>query len=108
MRKSTIDYIDTVTSFMERAVAGEPMIFFDLETTGLKRSFNRILSCSAVKYRYNAGKFEEIGKLDFFMNPGFHIPDEASEVNGITDEMVKDAPDEDDGSIGCGIQFRKF
>ena len=35
MRKSTIDYIDTVTSFMERAVAGEPMIFFDLETTGL-------------------------------------------------------------------------
>ena len=97
MRKSTIDYIDTVTLFMERAIAGEPMIFFDLETTGLKRSFNRILSCSAVKYRYNAGKFEEIGKLDFFMNPGFHIPAEASEVNGITDEMVKDAPDEDDG-----------
>lgn len=38
MRKSTIDYIDTVTLFMERAIAGEPMIFFDLETTGLKEA----------------------------------------------------------------------
>ena len=99
MRKSTIDYIDTVTSFMEQAIAGEPMIFFDLETTGLKRSFNRILSCSAVKYRYNAGKFEEIGKLDFFMNPGFHIPDEASEVNGITDFIRQYSPANYDSGV---------
>ena len=97
MRKSTINYIDTVIEFMKYATAGKPIIVFDLETTGLKRKVNKILSCSAVKYRYNAGTFEEIGKLDLFMNPGFHIPKEISAINGITDEMVKDAPDEDEG-----------
>lgn len=78
--------------------AGTPMVVFDLETTGLGKVTDRILSCSAIKVVKENGVFSEKDRLNLFMNPGFPIPQSASNVNHITDDMVKDCPRENDGA----------
>lgn len=65
-----------------------PIIFFDLETTGTNVDTDRIVQISLLKHKPDGS--EEIKTL--LVNPGISIPQEASAVHGITDEMVKDAP----------------
>lgn len=65
-----------------------PIVFFDLETTGVKISFDRIVQIAAIKI-FPDGSMEE---KQTYVNPGIPIPAEATAVHGITDEMVKDAP----------------
>lgn len=93
MRKSVIQYKENVRE-MFRLAADRPIIFFDLETTGLRPSIDRILSFSAVKCVLGKGSLKETDRIDLFINPGFSIPYEASKVNGITNERVKDCPRE--------------
>ena len=64
-------------------------IVFDLETTGVNPDKDDIIEISALKVRDHEVK-EEYSAL---VNPGRHIPAQATAVNGITDEMVADAPD---------------
>lgn len=66
----------------------KPLIVFDLETTGLDLVNDRIIQLSYIKV-FPDGK-EERG--DQFFNPGKPIPTEVSQLTGITDDMVKDAP----------------
>ena len=61
----------------------------DLETTGVFVSSAQIIEVSALKVRNN--KVTE--KFSTLVNPCCHIPEAATAVNHITDEMVKDAPD---------------
>ena len=63
-------------------------VAFDLETTGTQPNENAIVEIGAVRFS-GSEPLEGFGKL---INPGMPIPAEASRVNGITDEMVKDAP----------------
>ena len=65
-----------------------PIIFFDLETTGVDTSRDRIVEISLVKVMPDG---EEIIKTRR-INPEMHIPAEASEIHHITDEDVKDCP----------------
>ena len=65
-----------------------PIIFFDLETTGVDTSRDRIVEISMVKVMPDG---EEIVKTRR-INPEMHIPAEATEVHHITDEDVKDCP----------------
>ena len=67
-----------------------PIAFFDLETTGTDLSKDRIVDISISKVRNFTSKFELTETLTYLVNPGFPIPN--SDVHGITDEMVKDAP----------------
>lgn len=64
-------------------------VMFDLETTGLSTDDDAIVEISAVKVTEG----EIVDKFSTLVNPGIHIPYFASSVNGITDDMVKDAPD---------------
>nr|MCR4557036.1 3'-5' exonuclease [Saccharofermentans sp.] len=64
-------------------------VIFDLETTGLDTDEDAIIEISALKVR-DGSVVDEYSTL---VNPGMHIPYEASCVNGIVDEMVKDAPE---------------
>ena len=64
-------------------------IMFDLETTGLSTDDDAIVEISAVKVTDG----EVVDEFSTLVNPGMHIPYVASSVNGITDDMVKDAPD---------------
>ena len=66
----------------------KPLVVFDLETTGLDIVNDRIIQLSFIKV-YPDGK-EERG--DHLINPGKHIPEMITELTGIDDEKVKDAP----------------
>ncbi|HNZ81539.1 MAG TPA: 3'-5' exonuclease, partial [Bacteroidales bacterium] len=65
-----------------------PIVFFDLETTGINPATDRIVEISYLKIHPN-GKEES---RTYRVNPGIPIPKEASEIHHITDEMVADCP----------------
>lgn len=64
-------------------------VVFDLETTGISPARDAIIEISALKVEGGI-VVEEFSTL---VNPHRHIPAGATAVNGITDEMVADAPD---------------
>ena len=66
----------------------KPLIVFDLETTGLDLVADRITQISYIKV-YTDGKEE---RENFFINPGKPIPAIVTELTGISDEDVADAP----------------
>jgi len=63
-------------------------VVFDLETTGIHPSFDKVVEISAIKV---VGGFVD-SEFSTLVNPEMHIPYEATDVNNITDQMVKDAP----------------
>ncbi|MCM1156720.1 MAG: exonuclease domain-containing protein [Roseburia sp.] len=63
-------------------------VIFDLETTGLNPTTDRIIEISGIKVR-NAKIADTFSTL---VNPLVPIPYAATKVNGITDQMVQDAP----------------
>ncbi len=65
-----------------------PIAFIDLETTGTNLATDRIVEIAIVKVNVD-GTTQVKRKL---INPTMPIPSGASDVHGITDEMVKDAP----------------
>jgi len=65
-----------------------PLIFFDLETTGINIVSDRIVEISYLKI-YPDGKEESKTRK---INPEMPIPAEATAIHGITDEDVKDCP----------------
>lgn len=65
-----------------------PLVFFDLETTGINIVSDRIVEIAILKVQVN-GK-EEL--RSYRINPEMPIPRQASEIHGIYDEDVKDAP----------------
>lgn len=68
--------------------SGETFIAFDTETTGLRPETDRVLEIGAVKFN----KTGILDKFETLINPQKPIPPECTEINHITDEMVKDAP----------------
>ncbi len=65
-----------------------PIIFFDLETTGIDIVRDRIVEISLVKVLPDGSKEIKTRRI----NPEMPIPEAASEIHGITDEDVKDEP----------------
>jgi DNA polymerase-3 subunit epsilon len=65
-----------------------PIAFIDLETTGINISTDKIVEIAIVKILPDGTK-QVKRKL---INPQMPIPKASSDVHGITDEMVKDAP----------------
>ena len=64
------------------------IIYFDIESTGVETETARIVELACIKYNPDGTQEEKT----VLVNPGVLIPLEASEVHGITDEMVKDLP----------------
>lgn len=62
--------------------------FFDLETTGTDVAKDRIVQIAVIR----KDKDGTVDKKSVLINPEMPIPKEATEIHGITDEMVKDAP----------------
>ena len=65
-----------------------PLIFFDLETTGLNIGKDRIVEISMLKVMPDGEEIENT----MLLNPGIPIPEEASKVHGIYDKDVADKP----------------
>ena len=65
-----------------------PIIFFDLETTGINVAEDRIVEISYIKVYPNGKEESETIRV----NPGIHIPEGATALHGITDADVAEAP----------------
>jgi len=65
-----------------------PIAFLDLETTGVNLSSDRIVEIAIIKIMPDQTRVVKRK----FINPEILIPKASSDIHGITDEMVKDAP----------------
>ena len=68
----------------------DEFVAFDLETTGLKSDYDRIIEIGAVIMKQG----KELQRFQTFVDPGFPIPAEITGLTGIRDEDVAGAPDE--------------
>ena len=66
----------------------DDFVVFDIETTGLNSSKDRITEIGAVKLRNG----EVIDRYSSLVNPQIPIPGFITKLTGITDAMVKEAP----------------
>lgn len=66
----------------------KPIIFFDLETTGVNITHDRIVEVSLIKVMPNGEELERTRRI----NPEMPIPAEATAVHHITDADVADCP----------------
>jgi DNA polymerase-3 subunit epsilon len=65
-----------------------PICFFDLESTGINITHDRIIEIAVIKVMPNG----EVLRKTNLLNPGVPIPAESSVFHGIYDEDVKDKP----------------
>lgn len=79
---------------------GATYVIFDVETTGLSAIYDRVIELSAVKMQ---GK-EVIDQFEEFIDPGFHLSDQTTELTSITDDMVK-APSRKKKFLNCSANF---
>ena len=66
----------------------KPIVFFDLETTGINIASDRIVEISILKVLPNGNKESKT----WLVNPEMEIPKEASDIHGITNEKVVTEP----------------
>lgn len=65
-----------------------PLVFFDLETTGVNINNDRIVEICYLKVYPNGNEEAKTMRI----NPEMHIPEQSSAVHGIYDEDVADCP----------------
>lgn len=93
------DLVESVSGKSEEPLDGT-FICFDIETTGLSANRDKITEIGAVKV--------ENGQITdtflTFANPGMPIPAKITELTGITDVMVKDAPSQSE-AVSAFLEF---
>ncbi len=65
-----------------------PIAFIDLETTGVNLSSDRVVEIAIIKVMPDNSRVVKRRLI----NPEMPIPKQSSDIHGITDEMVQDAP----------------
>lgn len=88
-----------VSGASEEPLDGE-FIVFDIETTGLGVSKERITEIGAIKLRNH----EVVDTFSTFVNPEKHIPEKITQITGIDDSMVADAPKEET-AVAAFLEF---
>lgn len=86
--KEYIDFEQADLFSVEEKTFDGSFVVFDLETTGLDSTKDEIIEIGACKILQ--GKIVET--FSTFVKPSRHIPKEITELTGIDDAMVKDAP----------------
>jgi len=65
-----------------------PLVFFDLETTGLNTAQDRIVELALIRITPHGDVLERVRRF----NPGIPIPADATAIHGISDADVADEP----------------
>ncbi len=65
-----------------------PIVIFDLETTGINIATDRIVEIALIKVNVDGSEQEKLLRI----NPEIPIPEETSLIHGIYDDDVKDEP----------------
>ncbi len=65
-----------------------PLVFFDLETTGINIAEDRIVEYAFIKLMPDGTQTQKTGRI----NPERPIPEATTQIHGISDADVKDAP----------------
>lgn len=73
---------------MINLVLDRPVVFFDLETTGVSTEYAKIVQIALIKIFPDGNTIEKCRLI----NPLIDIPQGATDVHGITDEMVANEP----------------
>lgn len=78
-------------AYDEQHIALEDAVYivFDVETTGLSATYDRIIELAAVKMQNG----NIIDKFERFVNPHHALSATTIELTGITDDMVRNAPE---------------
>lgn len=84
-------------STKETLAKRDTLIVFDLETTGLSRVNDRIIQIAAIRYGIDKNmNLKEQCIYHQYVNPGTPISDEITKLTGITNELLRDKPTEDE------------
>ena len=73
---------------MAQLALSRPIIFFDLETTGVNHAKDRIVEMAFIKLSPDGKRDSYVKRI----NPEMPIPAEVSAIHGIFDADIKDAP----------------
>src|SRR6185295_9263885 len=73
---------------MGNLVLKRPIVFIDLETTGVNVGSDRIVEIALLKVHPTGTKESK----RYLVNPTIPIPAEVTKIHGITDEDIKDMP----------------
>ncbi|MFG6148878.1 PolC-type DNA polymerase III [Halobacillus sp. B23F22_1] len=73
----------------DRDLASDVYVVFDVETTGLSAVYDKIIELAAVKIKDG----EIIDRFESFANPHQPLSQTTTDLTGITDDHVKDAPE---------------
>lgn len=79
---------ETAMEAVKLLKSGVPMAVFDFETTGRSTKTARVVQIGAMKASMKNGVLVAGETFKELVDPQCHIPEGASAVNGITDEMV--------------------
>ena len=93
------DLVESVKGDADTAFDGT-FICFDIETTGLSASRDKITEIGAIKVVNG----EITDTFSTFVNPEIPIPAKITDLTGITDQMVKDAPSQSE-AVSAFLDF---
>lgn len=80
---------------IKKLAENQQIIFFDTETTGLSPETDKVIQLSATKCEIDNGLIgSEIETLEIYINPEMQLPKIITQITGITDKMLEDAPTE--------------
>ncbi|WLR43509.1 PolC-type DNA polymerase III [Bacillus carboniphilus] len=83
------DGVPIAYNAQHRLLEEEVFVVFDVETTGLSAVYDQIIELAAVKIK----KGEIIDRFESFANPHHSLSATTVELTGITDDMVRNAPE---------------
>nr|WP_306527215.1 PolC-type DNA polymerase III [Ruminococcus bromii] len=93
------DLVESVKGDADTGFGGT-FICFDIETTGLSAARDKITEIGAVKVENGV----ITDTFSTFANPEMPIPQKITQLTGITDDMVKDAPSQSE-AVGAFLEF---
>lgn len=85
-----VDDLSSVVQNSKNQSLLDEYVVFDLETTGLNREHNKIIEIGAVKVKNG----QIIDRFSTFINPHESLSEDIVKLTNITDEMLKNAPEE--------------